>query len=101
MAIKYSIVQKYDNKVFFLSSKTRILYELNLEDNSICRHILKVINIYNNQIYPSVENGIMLENNYTEGLKCLIKCQISDLKKITTQKSVGQTIYKTINDFKL
>lgn len=101
MAIKYSIVQKYDNKVFFLSSKTRILYELNLEDNSICRHILKVINIYNNQIYPPVENGIMLENNYTEGLKCLIKCQISDSKKIITQKSVGQTIYKTINDFKL
>ncbi len=101
MAIKYSIVQKYDNKVFFLSSKTRILYELNLDDNLICRHILKVNNIYNNQIYPPTENGIMQERSYTEGLRCLIKHQTPRVKKETTKQSTGQIIYKTINDSKL
>lgn len=98
MAAKYSIVQKYNNKVFFLSSKTRIFYELSLENNLICRHILKVNNIYNNQLYPPAENGIIKEKYYAEGLKYLKERQIPDENKTIMNKSVGQIIYKKIND---
>ena len=92
---KYNIVQKCGNYAFFRSSKTRLLYELNLQDDNIHAHDLRVKNIYNQQIYPPATDGVMLEKSYTDGLKFLIKT----LNKQTTNKEKrhDQTVGKIIN----
>ncbi len=95
-AIKYGIVKRYKNRLFFLSSKTRIFYELDLFANNVYGHDLQMINVYNNQIYPPLANGIMSEANYD--LQSLIR-----IMKYTTNVEIrgngimGKTIYSNIN----
>ena len=97
--IKYRIIQKCDNKIYFTSSKTRILYELNLKTDYITKHLLNAKNIDNNQIDPSPEGGLMLEQNYTNGLGCLIK----NLTRKNVNKSMSKTkkevCGKSINNY--
>lgn len=98
-AVKYNIVQKQDRKVFFRSSKTRLLYELDLQSNEIIKHDFKIRNIYQNRIYPPAINGVFSENCYMDGLRILMECSkqnVMDIRVSQGQK-VGEKIYKTVN----
>lgn len=96
---KYGIVKKNGDKVFFLSSKTRILYELNLVTNNIHKHDLKVKDIYNGKIYPPPMDGIMMERLYTSGLESMLRSVELDTENVTMSRGdqVGEAIYKYIN----
>ncbi len=98
-ATKYGRVHKCGDKVYFLSSKTRIFYELNLHTRNISRHIFKVNNNYNNQLYPPSVKGIMSEIYYTEGIKYLIKGWESGVVKDNMRKHLDKPIGKIINDY--
>lgn len=97
--VKYNIVQRQDRRVFFRSSKTRLLYELDLQTNEIINHDFKISNIYQNKIYPPAENGILSENYYMDGLRILMENlgeKITAIRESQGQK-VGKIIYKSIN----
>lgn len=96
---KYSLVQSRDKKVFFRSSKTRLLYELDLETNELIKHDFKTTNIYQNKIYPPAINGIFSENYYMDGLRILIENLEEKIMDITGDlgQKVGEIIYKTVN----
>ena len=93
-AAKYGIVKKHGSKVFFLSSKTKLFYQLDLLENHIDKYDFKMINIYNNQIYPP---GIMTEINFgVDGLiRSVMRSSISvGIKK---EKMIGENIYNFTN----
>lgn len=97
--VKYNIVQKQGRRVFFRSSKTRLLYELDLQTNEIIKHDFKIRNIYQNQIYPPAENGILIENYYMDGVRILMENlgeKITDIRELQGQ-NVGRKIYKTLD----
>lgn len=100
MRSKYNAIKKYENKVFFLSPKTRIFYEMNLETGNVCRHDFCVNNIYNGRIYPSPANGVALEQSYANGLECLISYiekEKANQKEINDEV-IGKTIHCNINE---
>lgn len=96
-ASKYGVVKRDGNRVLFLSSKTRIFYELDLLTNRVYVHDFEMINIYKNQIYPPLIDNQISEWNY--GLKGLIKfiSKNSVSREILIEKIIGKTIYKNIN----
>ena len=98
-ASKYGRVYKCGNKVYFLSSKTRIFYELNLQTCEIIRHDFKVNNNYNGQIYPPSVKGIMSEMYYSGGIKCLIKGWKSGIVKDNMRKHPDNSFGKILHDY--
>lgn len=91
---KYGVVKKVENRVFFLSSKTRIFYELDLLTDRVSIHDFKMINTFNGQIYPP---GEMAEINIgVDGLiRSLIKSGTNiEMKK---KKMSGKAIYDDVN----
>lgn len=95
---KYCMVQRYDDKVFFLSAKTRLFYELDLITDKIYKHDFRVRNIYNNQLYPPPMTRVIPEASYTKGLECLIKTSMQEVNNIEMKcrKAVGEKIYNHI-----
>ena len=95
---KYGIVKQHNRTVFFLSSKTRILYEMDLETNEIQKHCLKINNIYNGKLFPESVNGVFKEEWYTEGLKDLIREQAGAHKAAVKERTkIGKNINDNIN----
>lgn len=96
---KYSIVQRQDEKVFFRSSKTRILYELDLQTGIILKHYLYIDNIYKDRIYPPAIDGVMLEKYYTDGLDTIIQA-IEERRNsnILKKYGVGKNLYNKIRE---
>lgn len=88
-ASKYGIVRKYSNRVFFLSSKTRIFYELDLQTNIIVKHDFRVIHKYKDNIYP------LLETYYT-GYRDGVEFLIENIKKNATNNYMGKKDDKLI-----
>lgn len=96
---KYGMVRRLNSEVFFLSSKTRILYELNLETNDIQSHIFKVNNIYNGKLYPDYANGIVAESYYAQGIRNLMHIQKGNNLIIEKKDvSVGEVIYNCMKE---
>lgn len=96
LAYKYCLVlQRYDNKVFFFSNKTKLFYELDLLTNKVYVHNLGVKNIYNNLLYPPPTTRIILEGDYMYGLECLIKASLKIDKdaKSEYKENIGKKIY--------
>ena len=74
--------------------KTKLFYQLDLLENHIDKYDFKMINIYNNQIYPP---GIMTEINFgVDGLiRSVMRSSISvGIKK---EKMIGENIYNFTN----
>lgn len=99
MRSKYNAIKKCENKVFFLSPKTRIFYEMNLETGIIDRHDFYVKNIYNGRIYPSPANEVAYEQSYANGLECLISYieKENTNQKERNEELIGKTIHCYIN----
>jgi hypothetical protein len=70
---KYGTVKKIDHVIFCLSSKTRILYEIDIEKNAVKRHDFCIKNVYNGKLYPISADGIASEENYRNGPESLIE----------------------------
>lgn len=100
MNSKYNAIKRCGNNVFFLSPKTRIFYEINLDTGNVARHDFCVKNIYNGRIYPSPANGVAFEQSYANGLECLISYiekENSNQKEINDEL-IGKTIHCYINE---
>lgn len=97
--IKYGTVKKSGDKVFFLSSKTRIFYELDLVTNMIQRHYFYVNKKYNGQIYPVTEDGKILERNDAVNLEDFLENikERANEEIIIKDEMTGGTIYNCID----
>lgn len=97
---KYGIVKRYGNKALFLSSKTRVFYELDLLTKKLCKHDFQMINFYNSQMYPPSSSGVFCEYNF--GLEGLIGItdKIGTNMKMRNGQLTGTHIYNKIRSLK-
>lgn len=96
---KYGYVKRINKSAFFLSSLTRILYELDLETNNVHKHCFQAGNLYHGQIYPTPNLGIVREENYVDGLEGVLYFMEDLDKKAVIEKSeiIGKKIYDYIS----
>lgn len=96
----YDIVKNVGDKVFFLSFKTRILYELDLITSDIQNHRFPIVNMFNGQFYPMPVDGKMYEDSYINGLDLLLEsiAEYSKDAKVMEKGNVGKAINKYINN---
>ena len=95
---KFGMIKRYNNKVYFVSSKTRILYELDLTKNELRPHLFFIDNIYKDHIYPYIENEIVKEEKYMDGLNCLLRA-LNKHRVIITEserKKGNSTVYNYV-----
>lgn len=95
-ASKYGVVKRDGNKAFFLSSKTRVFYELDLSTNGVYKHDFQMINVYSNQIYPPIIGNQISEWQY--GLEWLIRAITKNIVngKAEKEKRIGENVYRNI-----
>ena len=93
---KYRYIKKNGNKVFFLSSKTRVLYELDLNTQELYRHYFCFHNIFHNCFYPTLDKQVIVEGDWLAGLRSMIQIvkEIKRNDKYDKQKQAGVKIYQ-------
>ncbi len=69
---KYENVKRCGDTVFFWSSKTRILYELDLLTNNIAKHSFFIKCSYKGKPYPLQKQGVLKEDRYINSLENLV-----------------------------
>ncbi len=95
---KYAFVKKFDDKAYFLSAKTRILYELCLETNEISKHSFNSEGKYKDEIYPKSIEGAVMERYDIINLEEYLIYVLKKDRKICFEKKdiVGKKIYESI-----
>lgn len=96
----YDVVKHINDKVFLLSSRKRVLYEIDLLKKDIQKHYFPIVNTFNGRLYPIPAEGKMIEKNYFDMTDALVKSieANNENSAMVNQGIVGKKINEYINN---